>query len=169
MVSSETLRISRKLITLALLVGALHFMLSEHNVAVQASTCDSQYGEGIYTCTNQIPATSDQPGMPPLCDPNSNYPPYNTTCTVSYTYTDCKAHQDAVYDQCVLSSGPIGATPLQPRTAPPDPTFDPGGSIIYNKCRNGVVPLYLKKTYDSCIAAGSTKNDCCNVISHISL
>ena len=152
--SSQTLRISRKLFTLALLVGAFFFILSERPVVVQATTCDSAYGTGIYTCTNQLS------GAPPLCPTNT---PYNPSCTVSYSYTDCQSNQTAVYDLCVLQNGPVGVTPLQPMAPPPSPT-QPVGSIIYKNCINGSVPTFLRPTYNSCIAAGGTKSDCCAAI-----
>jgi hypothetical protein len=153
MLSSEMLRISRKLFTLALLVGALFFMLSERKVVVQASTCDSAYGEGMYTCTNQLS------GKPPLCTDNT---PYNPNCTVSYNYTDCQSNQSAVYDLCVLG-GPAGVTPLQPMTKPPSPA-PPVGAIIYRNCMNGSVPTFLRPAYNSCIAAGEAKSTCCSLI-----
>src|SRR5690349_675077 len=134
MLSSETLRISRKLFTLALLVGALFFVLTERGVAVHASTCDEQYGEGIYTCTNELP------GKPPLCPSNM---PYNPDCTNSYSYTDCQSHQDAVLDLCELQNGPVGVTPKQPETPPTRETSPPVGSIVYRNCLNGSVPTFL--------------------------
>jgi len=153
MLSSEMLRISRKLFTLALLVGALFFMLSERNVVVQASTCDQAYGEGIYTCTNQLS------GKPPICTSNT---PYDPQCTLSYSYPDCQSHQDAVYDLCVLG-GPAGVTPQKPVTRPPSPA-PPVGAIIYRNCINGSIPTFLRPTYDSCIAAGGTQSACCSAI-----
>jgi hypothetical protein len=154
MLSSEMLRISRKFFTLALLVGALFFTLSQRNVVVHASTCDQAYGEGMYTCTNQLS------GKPPLCATNT---PYNPTCTVSYSYTDCQSNQTAVYDLCDLSNGPAGVTPKQPMAPPPNPN-PPVGAIIYRNCMNGSVPTFLRPAYNSCIAAGEAKSTCCSLI-----
>jgi hypothetical protein len=153
MLSSETLRVSRKLLTLALLLGALFFMLSERNASVRASSCDTAYGEGMYTCTNQLS------GKPPLCTSNT---PYNPSCTVSYSYTDCQSNQTAAYDLCVLG-GPAGSTPQQPMTPPPSPN-PPVGAIIYRNCMNGSVPTFLRPAYNSCIAAGEAKSTCCALI-----
>jgi hypothetical protein len=154
MLSSEMLRISRKLLTLALLVGALFFTLSERNAVVQASTCDEAYGESMYTCTNQLS------GKPPLC--TGNEAPYNPNCTVSYSYTDCQSNRSAVYDLCVLG-GPAGVTPQQPMTPPPHPA-PPVGALIYRNCMNGTVPVFLRPAYNSCIAAGESKSNCCSLI-----
>jgi hypothetical protein len=132
-----------KFLVLAILVGCLGFLSSGYVPVARASSCDVDFSENVYGCSDNVFHTNDS------C---STYPGQYECCYNAYVDT---------YNLCVLQNGPIGATPLQPVEQPaPDPDAEQP-SFIELKVKSCRMSGAHNTRYNTCMANGGTDDFCC--------
>lgn len=140
-----------KFLTLIVLIGCLGFLSSDNVPVVEASTCDSNFAQDVYACTDRQPIREGATAY--TCNQN----PGQYECCYN-TYVNG-------YNLCVLQNGPIGRTPLAPMSVPePDPDAEDPSLIeqLVRSCRMfGTVHSFARARYDDCIADGGTQDVCC--------
>ena len=140
-----------KFLALAVLTGCLALLWSDYIPVVQASTCDVNFAQDVYACSNHL--ATREGASPYTCN---TYPGQYECCYNTYVNG---------YNQCSLTSGPFGVTPLAPMTEPqadPDAEQPSLKEQQVRSCRMfGAVNSYARARFDDCMANESTQDFCC--------
>jgi hypothetical protein len=137
-----------KFFALTVLIGCLALLRSDYIPVVQASTCDVNFAQDTYACTNHLPTREG--ADPYTCN---TYPGQLECCYNTYVNT---------YNSCVLQNGPIGATMLAPMSEPaPDPDAQQP-TLIEQRIRScRMFNAGLNTRYYDCTEDGGTHDFCC--------